>query len=126
MWRWLYETPDAGSKLIRIVGAGSWVILIGTKQDWFCIESPCDAGGQCTGWVRAMSGKAPKRQEVVEAISAVRLTEPPKGAVPPPVVIDSFLESRRAAAPRRSTVRARGPHRAASKAEPKPLRRVTG
>jgi DNA-binding transcriptional regulator YiaG len=71
-------------------------------------------------------GKAPKRQEVVEAISAARLTEPPKGVMPPPVVIDSFLEGRRAAPPRRSTVQSREPRRAASKAEPKPLRRAAG
>jgi DNA-binding transcriptional regulator YiaG len=71
-------------------------------------------------------GTAPKRQDVVEAISAARLTEPPKGAVPPPVVIDSFLEKSRPASTRHRSVGAHKPSRTVSKAEPKSLRRAAG
>lgn len=42
-------------------------------------------------------GGSPKKREVVEAISAARLTDPPKGAVPPAFVIDSFLKKTRPA-----------------------------
>jgi DNA-binding transcriptional regulator YiaG len=71
-------------------------------------------------------GKAPKRQDVVEAISSARLTEPPKGAVPPPVVIDSFLEKSRSPASRHRSVGDDKPSRAVAKAEPKSLRRAAG
>lgn len=69
-------------------------------------------------------GKAPNRQEVVEAIRSARLADPQKGAEPPPVVIDTFLDKLRVPSSQRGREGAAKPRRAASSAESKGLRRA--
>lgn len=69
-------------------------------------------------------GKAPKRQEVVEAIRAARLADPQKGAEPSPVVIDTFLDELRVASSQRGRQSAAKPRRAALSAESKGIRRA--
>jgi transcriptional regulator with XRE-family HTH domain len=63
-------------------------------------------------------GRAPKRREVVEAISAVRVADPPTGA-PSPVVIDSFLPRLSAGAIRGGPARSPKPRETRIKTESK-------
>jgi len=73
------------------------------------------------GEMMSAPGKAPKRQELAEAIRAARLVDPQKGAEPSPVVIDTFLDKLRVASSRRGREGAVKPQRGA---ESKGMRRA--
>lgn len=71
-------------------------------------------------------GRAPKRREVVEAISAVRVADPPTGGAPSPVVIDSFLARLSTGSSRRGPARSPKPRATPHKPVSKGLRRAAG
>jgi DNA-binding transcriptional regulator YiaG len=69
-----------------------------TVADWERGQSPISA--QHDLMLRAIviahlmlgRGRAPKRRDIVEAIGAARIHDPPKGAVPPPLRIGCFVD----------------------------------
>jgi hypothetical protein len=47
----VYNAPKDGSDRIGSIGPGTWVNLLGSKQNWYCVDFPCKVGELCPGWV---------------------------------------------------------------------------
>lgn len=49
----VHKEPAEGSEHIGGFGPGTWVNLLGQKQNWLCVDYPCAVGKLCPGWVEA-------------------------------------------------------------------------
>lgn len=74
----IHEKPDETSKNIGGISPGTWVNLLGVKQNWLCIDYPTGPGKLSPGWVLA---SYTKRKEVVKD-AGVEAAVPEAGVTP--------------------------------------------
>lgn len=94
----VHEQPDDNAAHKGGISAGTWVNLLGIKQNWYCIDYPCAEGKLCPGWVmdRNVQRSAPRPPDagilkdaavpVIEAgVVAVDAAKPlvPEAGAPP-------------------------------------------
>jgi len=76
----IHEKPEEASKNIGGITPGTWVNLLGVKQNWICIDYPTGPGKLSPGWVLA---SYTKRKEVVKD-AGVEAAVPEAGAAATP------------------------------------------
>lgn len=76
----IHEKPDESSKNIGGIIPGTWVNLLGVKQNWLCIDYPTGPGKLSPGWVLATYTK---RQPLVKD-AGVEAAVPEAGAAATP------------------------------------------
>jgi uncharacterized protein YgiM (DUF1202 family) len=73
----VHKEAKDDSEHIGSIGPGTWVNLLGMKQNWYCIDYPCDVGKLCPGWVeeRHTQRKAPEKDAGVVLDAAVAVPD---------------------------------------------------